>query len=81
MVDIQGVHDKPVSNSLQSFGKGFTPMLEGFSLLIYMVSVGGVAVWGSEKVAERVGDECSEIFANFPPRCSREPICNDVAEG
>ena len=46
----------------------------------YMVSISGVAVCSSEKVARKFGDECFEIIANFLPRCSWEPVCNDVAE-
>ena len=46
-----------------------------------MVSISGVSVWGSEKVAERVGDKGFEIIADFSPWSSGDPVCYGVAEG
>ena len=46
-----------------------------------MVSISGVSVLGSEKVAEKVGDEGFEKIADFPPRSSGDPVCYGVAEG
>ena len=36
--------------------------------------VSGVSVWGSEKVAERVGDKGFEIIADLSPRSSGYPV-------
>ena len=46
-----------------------------------MVSISGVSVSGSEKVAERVGDKGFEVIADFSPRSSGDSVYYGVAEG